>query len=254
MAKKEYEGVKYWTSQDGHIFYISINRPKKYNAISYDLFQELENCVEQQVNSPGNDIRVVIFSGEGKHFTAGLDLMSAASMSGSDKEFARRSIEMSDLVLKLQRNVSVFERCKVPVICAMHGFVIGAGVDLSSACDIRLCTKDTKFSIKEVDIGLCADLRTTQRFQKVVGSDSWFRGLSYPARFFDPSEALKHGFVANVYEDRSAMLEAAEKLAREIVGKSPVAIYTIKKSIVYSRDHTVDEGLKHIAILNGAML
>mmetsp|Transcript_19750 Transcript_19750/g.30471 ORF Transcript_19750/g.30471 Transcript_19750/m.30471 type:complete len:141 (+) Transcript_19750:241-663(+) len=139
--------------------------------------------------------------------------MSAASMSGGDQEFARKAISMSTLVDRLQRDVSVFERCRVPVICAMHGFVIGAGVDLSSACDIRMCTKDTKFSIKEVDIGLCADIGTTQRFQKVVGSDSWFRELSYTARFFDAAEAAHHGYVSSVYDDQKSMLEAANKLA-----------------------------------------
>jgi enoyl-CoA hydratase/carnithine racemase len=77
------------------------------------------------------------------------------------------------------------ERCRVPVIAALSGFVIGAGVDLSSACDIRICSKDAKFSIKEIDIGMCADLGTIQRFQKVIGNDSFFRELAYTGRFFD---------------------------------------------------------------------
>ena len=78
----------------------------------------------------------------------------------------------------------------MPVIAAIHGFCIGAGVDLVTACDIRVCAADTKFSIKEVDIGLAADIGTLQRFQKVVGNGSWTRELTYTARFFDAQEAL----------------------------------------------------------------
>jgi enoyl-CoA hydratase/carnithine racemase len=92
---------------------------------------------------------------------------------------------MQRMVGPLQRNTSVVERCRVPVICALSGYVIGAGIDISSACDIRICSSDTKFSIREIDIGMCADLGTIQRFQKVVGSDSFFRELAYTGRFFD---------------------------------------------------------------------
>jgi len=89
------------------------------------------------------------------------------------------------MVGPLQRNTSIVEKCSVPVICAMSGYVIGAGIDISSACDIRICSKDAKFSIKEIEIGMCADLGTIQRFQKVVGSDTFFRELAYTGRFFD---------------------------------------------------------------------
>ena len=91
----------------------------------------------------------------------------------------------------LQDAVSSLEHLRVPVIAAIHGFCIGAGVDLTSACDIRLCAKGTKFTIKEIDYGLATDIGTLQRFQKVVSNDSWTRELAYTARFFDPTEALQ---------------------------------------------------------------
>jgi delta(3,5)-delta(2,4)-dienoyl-CoA isomerase len=96
--------------------------------------------------------------------------------------------------------VSSLEHVRVPVIAAIHGYCIGAGVDLASACDIRLCAKDTKFTIKEVDLGLAADIGTLQRFQKVVGNESWARELAYTARIFGAEEALSKGFVSSVYE------------------------------------------------------
>ena len=140
------------------------------------------------------------------------------------------------------------------MICAINGYCIGAGIDLSSACDIRLCTKDAKFTIKEVDIGICADLGTIQRFQRVVGNESWARELAFTGRFFDSSEAIQKGYVSSVFETKDEMLTAALKLADQIASKSPVAINTTKRSILYSRDHSVQEGLEHIALLNSVML
>ena len=117
-----------------------------------------------------------------------------------------------------------------------------------------MCSKDTKFSIKEIDIGMCADLGTIQRFQKVVGSDSWFRELAYTGRFFGADEALKHGFVSYVSETKEESFKKAYELAKNIAQKSPVGVATLKQNIIYSRDHTVDEGLHHILLLNMAML
>jgi len=95
----------------------------------------------------------------------------------------------------------------------MHGYVIGAGVDVSSACDIRLSTSDAKFTIREVDIGMCADIGTLQRFQKVVGNQSWVREMLYTGRFFDGKEALHQGYVSQVFESEKALMDGAMKLA-----------------------------------------
>ena len=139
----------------------------------------------------------------------------------------------------LQESVSSLEKVKVPVIAALNGLVIGAGVDFASAADIRYCSKGAKFTIKEVDIGLAADIGTLQRFQKIVGNDSWTRELAYTARFFTPDESLLHGFVSKVTETPELCLEEAIKMARFIAEKSPVAVTATKLSLVYSRDHSV---------------
>ena len=85
---------------------------------------------------------------------------------------------------------------------------------MTSACDIRLCSKDAKFTIKEVDIGICADLGTIQRFQKVVGNDSWVRELCYTARYFDSQEALSKGYVSTVFDTHEDLMQGAMKLAK----------------------------------------
>lgn len=136
----------------------------------------------------------------------------------------------------------------------MSGYVIGAGIDISSACDIRICSADAKFTIREIEIGMCADLGTIQRFQKVVGSDSWFRELAYTGRFFDAQEALKHGYVSYVTDTKEDCFKRAYELAKTIASKSPVGIATLKQNIVFSRDHSVEEGLSHVLLLNMSML
>ena len=116
----------------------------------------------------------------------------------------------------------------MPVIAAVSGFCLGMGIDIITACDIRLCTQDSKFSIKEVDIGICADLGTIQRFQKVTGNDSWLRELAYTARVFGAEEAAKHGLVSTVYSNKEDVLKAAFKIAETIATKSPLAINITK--------------------------
>ncbi len=104
-------------------------------------------------------------------------------------DVARGAIKLYDHVGRLQRNTNSVEKCRVPVVCALQGYVIGAGVDIACCCDIRVCAKDTKFTIKEVEIGICADLGSMQRFQKIVGNDSFFREMAYTGRFFTGEEA-----------------------------------------------------------------
>lgn len=105
-----------------------------------------------------------------------------------------------------------------------------------------------------MDIGLAADIGTLQRFQKTVGNESWARELAYTARFFSGDEALKHGFVSHVYDTQEETLKQAIAMATVIAEKSPVAVATTKQSILFSRDHSVQEGLDHILLLNSVML
>ena len=168
-----YQNIKTNKSECGRIWSVAINRPKKMNAVSFETLAEIEDFIMNQVNPITSGARVVVLSGEGKHFTSGLDLSSAAQIGNiggtqegdeEDADLARKAIRIHEHVLMLQKHTSCVELCRVPVICAVSGYCIGAGIDLSSACDIRLCSKDSKFTIKEVDIGICADLGTIQRF------------------------------------------------------------------------------------------
>ena len=165
------------------IGYITLNRPKKLNAISHTMFFEIKRAFEHLGNN--DDVRVVLIRGEGKAFTAGLDLMDAATniFGGiqEGKDVGRKAIVAHKVIFDLQDCMTAAEKCRVPVIAAVHGYCIGAGIDLTSACDIRLATSDAKFTVRETDIGMAADIGTLQRFPKVVGDQSWVREVCYTA-------------------------------------------------------------------------
>ena len=174
--------------------------------------------------------------------------------SGAQKDPARAAIDFFQVVQPLAECVASLEKVRVPVIASMNGLVIGAGIDFTSAADIRYCSRGTTFTIKELDYGLAADIGTLQRFQKVVGNKSWARELALTARFFSAEESLEHGFVSKVTDTPEQCLEEAIKTAKLIAEKSPVAITATKLSLIYSRDNSVQAGLDHIATLNSAML
>jgi delta(3,5)-delta(2,4)-dienoyl-CoA isomerase len=124
----------------------------------------------------------------------------------------------------------------------MHGYSYGLAIDLSVAADIRLCAADTKFSVKEVDLGLAADIGTLSRLPKVVGSISWCKEVCLTARIFGAEEAHRVGLVSGVYGSKEETVKKAIELAGSIAAKSPVAVQGTKDILNYSRDHTVSEG------------
>lgn len=127
------------------------------------------------------------------------------------------------------------------VICILHGISIGLAIDLSCCADVRLCAADTRLAVKEVDIGLAADIGTLSRLPKAVGSSSWVKDVCLSARFFDAAEALRQGFVSEVHESKAAAVAAGLEKAALIAGKSPVAVQGTKELLNHARDHSVDE-------------
>ncbi|KAJ1951085.1 hypothetical protein EC988_004153, partial [Linderina pennispora] len=146
--------------------------------------------------------------------------------------------------------LSAMERCDKPVIAAVHNACFGAGVDFITGCDIRLATEDAYFCVKEVDIGMAADVGTLQRLPKVVGNDSWVREVCYTARQVPAKEALAVGLISGVYKTKEEMVKAALVMAETIASKSPVAVVSTKHLLNHARDHTVQEGLEYTALWN----
>ncbi|XP_047557160.1 delta(3,5)-Delta(2,4)-dienoyl-CoA isomerase, mitochondrial-like [Lutra lutra] len=247
-----YESLRVTEAQK-HVLHVQLNRPEKRNAMNKAFWREMMECFNKIAQDP--DCRAVVISGAGKLFTAGIDLMDMASeiLRPQGDDVARTSWYLRSLISKYQETFSVIKKCPKPVIAAIHGACIGAGVDLITACDIRYCAQNAFFQVKEVDIGLAADLGTLQRLPKVIGNQSLVNELAFTCRKMT-DEALGSGLVSRVFPDEVQMLDAAFTLAAEISTKSPVAVQSTKINLVYSRNHSVAEGLNYAATWNMSML
>jgi enoyl-CoA hydratase len=168
-------------------------------------------------------------------------------------EPARASERLRRTVLRMQDNLSAIEKCRKPVLAAIHYTCIGGGIDMTSCCDMRYCTEDAYFSIKEIEIGMTADVGTLQRLPRLIG-DGMLRELAYTGRKLEAQEAKELGFVNRVFADRDALLEGVTEIARTIASHSPLAVRGSKEMILYARDHTVTDSLNYIATWNAGML
>ncbi|CAL1673164.1 unnamed protein product [Lasius platythorax] len=237
------------------VYMVKLNRPEKLNALNPTMWREFKECFEELAFNP--DCRVIILSAAGKAFCSGIDLqgmMEIGQNLAQHEDIARKCRVLEPKIKNYQDSLTAIEKCPKPVIAAVHGACIGAGVDIISTTDIRYASSNAYFQIKEVDIGMAADVGTLQRFPKIVGSDSLVRELVYTARKYPAAEALESGFISRILDNEESLLNKAIEIAENIASKSPVAVQGSKISMVYSRDHSVQEGLDHIAMHNKAML
>ncbi len=235
--------------KDGHIAWLILNRPEKRNTINYAFIEDLFRHFQELDEDP--EVRVVVIKAEGKSFTAGIDLIEMSPMlQGNGVDF-RENLKKN--IVRFQESINVIEKCRKPVIAAVHSHCIGGGVDLLSACDIRMATSDALFSIRETKIAIIADLGTLQRLPHIIGH-GWFRELALTGRDFSADEALKMGFITRICEDRDALYKEAQKLATEIAACPPLTVQGVKDVILYSRDQGVYPGLEYVAQKNAAHL
>lgn len=249
MSIPEFETLA--LSIDQQVATVALNRPDKANSMNAAMWPELQACFEWLDAEPG--VRVVVLTGNGKHFCAGLDLAMFNGLKGQSADPARQGEELRRNVLRMQDNLSAIENCRKPVLAAIHNTCIGGGVDLVCCCDMRYATEDAWFAIREIDIGMTADVGTLQRMPRLV-ADGVVRELAYTGRNMDAEEARETGFVNRVYEDRATMLREVTVIARNIAGKSPLAVRGTKEMLLYTRDHSVRDGLNYIATWNAGMM
>jgi enoyl-CoA hydratase len=236
-----------------HIAHIVINRPEKANALNQTAWDEIKEVFDYIDDN--SDVRVAVLEGgDSKHFCAGIDLSLLMSVAQLDRKCeGRRREKLRKNVLQLQAPINAIEECSKPVLAAIHGGCIGGAIDLVSACDMRYCTDDTFFTIKEIDMGMVADLGTLQRLPKLI-SEGLVRELAYTGRHMDGSEAQRVGLVNRSFSDKATMVAEVMKIAEMIASKSPLSIRGTKHILLHTRDHSVPDGLSYMATWNAAML
>lgn len=235
-----------------HIAHIRFNRPDKRNAMNRAFWEEIREVFAGEI-AARPDVRVAVISSTGPHFTAGMDLSVFADVVADSGDPARRRERFRRGLLAYQSSFTAIEKCRVPVLAAIQGGCIGGGVDMVSACDMRYCTRDAFFVVKEIDLGMVADVGTLQRLPHLI-PQGLVRELAYTGRNLPADEALHCGLVNRVYETQAAMLDEVMTIARDIALKSPLAIYGTKEMINYTRDHAVDEALNYMSVWNAAFI
>lgn len=236
-----------------HVATVWLDRPDKRNAFAQDFWEEFPKIM----NALGEDseTRAIVIAARGQTFTAGIDLKSFGPtfMSGSDGSDVADRKALYASVKRLQATFTSIAVCPKPVIAAVHGHCIGAGVDLITACDIRLAAEDAVFSVRETQIAMVADVGTMQRLPKIV-NPGYLAEVVYTGKDFDAAYAQKMGLVTGIYPTAEAVQEAAFDLASVIAKNSPLAVQGSKAVLRAGEGRSVEEALDYVALWNAAFI
>ena len=243
------DNANFTVETNDHISWLILNRPEKRNAMGLAFFEQIAEFFDGFDRDP--DIRVIIVKAEGESFCSGTDLKEAGELLGQHTADGRE--RMRKRIVELQHCLTKIEKCRKPVIAAVHSHCIGGAVDLICACDIRLATKDAIFSIRETRMGIIADVGTLQRLPYIIGH-GWFRELALTGRDFTAQEALQMGLITRICNDRPSLYREAQNLADQIAACPPLTVQGTKEVINYSRDNGIEAGLQYVAQKNAAAL
>lgn len=222
-----------------------LNRPEKLNAFDMPMWQDMPGAMQAAVTDI--NVRAVIIAGRGRSFTVGIDLSSLGGM-GVDLSTAEGCIQQQVITKTCQHAITAVADCPVPVIAAIHSHCLGAGVDLATACDIRLASDDATFGVRETKIGIVADVGTLQRLPSIVGAGH-VAELAYTGKDITADRAREIGLVNHCYADQGAVLAAAQAMAEEIAANAPLAVRGTKLMLQKGQDLTTDQSL----LLNGLL-
>lgn len=229
--------------KNGGVGTIWLDRPDKYNALNEAFWLAIPMALSAL--EADEDIRVVLVAGRGKHFCVGIDLMQSGM--GSHQRPAGESEAIANLrqlegTTRFQDAMSSLAKCPLPVIAVIHGHCLGAGIDMITACDIRIASADSNFSVRETRIGLVADVGTLQRLPKVLNAGH-VAELAYSAKDIDAARAEKIGLVNDVYDTAEAAYDAGMALANQIAANPPMAVRGTKFMLQQSETLTTEQSL-----------
>lgn len=238
---------------EGAVAEVRLDRPERSNALNEAMWQELREAMRWADATP--EVRAVVLAGAGRNFCAGIDLamLGGVAQAVAHADPARSREKLRRLILDLQDCLSSIEACQKPVLAAIQGACIGGALDMVTCCDMRYASADAVFSVKEVDVGMTADVGTLQRLPRLV-PDGMAREMAYTGRNVDAAEAARIGLVNRVFASPEELAAGVMEMAQTIAAKSPLAIRGTKEMLNYGRDHSVADGLNYIATWNAAML
>lgn len=238
-------------NKDAQIGTIWLNRPDKLNAMSEDMWSDLPQVVSDLTDD--DEVRVMVLAGRGNAFSVGIDVGLLAGLRPQGDSPADTSRQLYDVIKRMQATINCLAETPKPVIAAVHGYCLGAGANLISACDIRLASADAVFSIRETKMGLVADIGALQRLPAIVGdgvtAEMALTGDDYPAEW-----ALRNGLVSDVFDGQESLMSGARDLARRIAANSPLVTQGVKRVIQANDGRTMEQRLDYMAQWNAAYL
>ena len=246
---------------DDHVATVWLDRPTARNAMAPPFWAEFPEIIRALGEDP--ETRAIVIADRGDAFTVGIDLKAFGPIlmnSGVDpadpnpprSDVGRRKA-LYRRIKEMQSTFSSIAECPTPVIAAVHGYCIGAGVDLITACDIRYASQDAVFSVRETKLAMVADVGTLQRLPAIV-DPGWLADVVYTGRDFDAEEALHHGLITKLSGDGDAVLAAARETAAAIAANSPLAVQGSKAVLRAGADMSVEAHLDHVALWNAAFI
>jgi enoyl-CoA hydratase len=238
--------------QENGVAEVTLTGPGKGNAMGPDFWRELPMVFAALEADEG--VRVVVVHGEGAHFSYGLDLGAMlAELPVTGENLAAERTRFLDTILRMQASVSSVATCRKPVIAAVSGWCIGGGLDLIAACDVRLCSAEARFSLRETKLAIVADIGSLQRLPHIIG-EGHTRELAFTGKDVDAGRALRMGLVNEVYETSEELLAGARALAGEIAANPPLVVQGTKRVLNERLGKSVEEGLRYVALWNAAFL
>ncbi|UJW81506.1 enoyl-CoA hydratase-related protein [Hydrogenophaga sp. SL48] len=238
------------SSTEDHVAHLVLNRPDTLNTMHPTFWRELDEVLTT-LHTEGT-ARALVISSTGKHFSAGMALETFAGAIAMDDQSPEGRAAIFDLLTDMQATFTKIENLRMPVICAIQGGCIGGAVDMVTAACIRYATADAFFCIQEINIGMVADVGTLQRLPKLIPF-AVVKEMAYTGRRLPAAKALAYGLVNEVFDTPEAMLAAAMLCAKEIASKPPIAIWGTKQAVTYARDHSVEDSLRQMGWLQGAI-
>ena len=201
-------------------------------------------------------VRAVVLRGEGEHFSTGLDLQSMAGEVApllAEPSLATERYALYALIRRMQSAIDAVAACEKPVIAAVAGHCLGGGVDLITACDVRLCSDDAVFSVREVRLAMVADVGTLARLPSIVGQGI-AREWALTGDDVSAARAARAGLVNERFATREALFDAARSMAARIARNPPRTVQGIKHVLNERNEREARESLRHVALYNAAFL
>lgn len=239
-----------------HVAQVTLIGPGPHNGMGPDFWAEMPRVMAELDADPG--IRAAVIAGQGRNFSYGLDLMA---MMPQFMEFlpadaspdASRNERILDFVETMRQAIDAVAAARTPTVAAIQGRCIGGAMDLVSACDIRHGAADSTYSIREVKVGIVADMGSLGRLPHIIGQ-GLTRELALTGRDIDAQTALRYGLVTHVADDTAGVLDSAHATAAEIADNPPLVVRGTREVLNRGIEGPIRESNRYVATWNAGFL